>query len=285
MIHRVLECNRIDMKSRGNRSPPSHPASTHRSFASISKRVPPRPSISLRHQSPSRSYDPPFLPKLRNSVLFRPSIKVSSEKGVVSVYVLEDGGKIPSNCIGLRGFPYIITETGSIFQLLRASRERLNPEKRYSYVFSFDGIELLSLEEVGEGGKVLLVSETQEFAGVAWERQEEGRDLSENWLYDRLKEGDSTGDYRKRVSRFPRGNSIRIAPRPSLSPTRDSKLSRVVLNPVAKVDELLKPLSPDQMQSLAERYSLSRGRIHALYARYKTLLALHVCSNPGCGRR
>lgn len=192
------------------------------------------------------------------------------------IYVLKDGSRVDET---LPFFRYVVWEGGSVVGILRASEENLKPGRPFTHVFAYDGTVVTSISDLKDCLRIILVSSSRLFVGLDWQSVPK---LTENMLFDQLS---ARNGFRLHPipgltssPRFPRAPSLR----PSVSPVRVGVATPRLKPPVVQVDEVMRPLSNSQIAVLCEQYGLTIAKVHELYARYKTLLAMHVYYKPGC---
>ena len=191
------------------------------------------------------------------------------------VYVVKDGTKVQER---MPFFRYVVWEGGSVVGVLRASEEKLRI-RPFTYVYSYGGNRIAAIEDITEGMRVILVSSEPQFEGLDWKSAPKAAEMA---LFKQLS---ARIDHRLHPlpgltspPRFPSTQS----PTTSSSPKRGENATPRLQPPIAQVDAVLRPLNNEQIAALCDLYGLSIAKIHELYARYKTLLAMHVYDKPAC---
>ena len=193
------------------------------------------------------------------------------------VYIIEDGSRVDA---GMRYFRFGVWEGGSVVRLLRVSEEKLHVSKPLTHIYTYTGQSLTTLQSLSETCKVLLVSASPHFTGLKWTTSVP---LSESVLFSRISARDEFRlhplaglNSSPRVSRLKTAQSLSI----SSPKVRENNPTPRMKSPISRVDEMLRPLSNEQLAVLCERYGFTIAKVHELYARYKTLLAVQICDHP-----
>lgn len=194
------------------------------------------------------------------------------------VFVVKDGSKVQET---LPFFRYVVWGGGSVVGVLRASEEKLSPGRPFTHVYTYEGARVTSIGEITPAMRVILVSNSAQFEGLDWQFAPKSPEMA---LFKQLS---ARSDFRihplpglTSPPRFPRVPSTQLPT--SSSPKRAEAASPRLKPPIAQVDEVLRPLQNEQIAVLCDLYGLSIGKVHELYARYKTLLALNVYDKPAC---
>lgn len=267
--------------------------------------------IYLSEKFRRKSYSKPVNLINKSRQEFQKKSKLSSNIYTKQIFVLLDGSSV-SPGQKLKGFFYSI----SLNSISRSShleemkeffihcKEKFNLSTEVAHLFSHKGKRLKCLHEVSADSKIVIVSDKFDYKGIEHNGinekrpktrspvfQGHGLNIDSQQVTDRI---NSQFEYStKRLLKFEESNLPRIKSTKIRSSRIDpnkfernfkigkmEKLKNKLAKDIPKIEKVYPAIFDQGLDSLKNKYQFPEGKLHALSAKFKTLVLLSCAINP-----